>query len=136
MHELQVLIGKLKEQFEQNSPASQMLVTLRQIEAELQHAPSESPTVNRSSTKVAVVMPMASKNGSYENRAVPNPAPAPGQKPVEVPPITQQQPPKKHEPWSFDPMREIPTLSHQQSSREINDVMGAAAPSLNCPSAI
>jgi hypothetical protein len=33
--------------------------------------------------------------------------------------------------WLFDPIQEIPTLAHQQSARELNDVIGNAGASLN-----
>ena len=33
--------------------------------------------------------------------------------------------------WLFDPIQEIPTLAHQQSTRELNDVIGSNGTSLN-----
>ena len=33
--------------------------------------------------------------------------------------------------WIHDPLNEIPTLSHQQAAREINDVIGSNGASLN-----
>ncbi len=130
MQQLQALIGKLKEQFEQTVPASQMLATLRLIEAELHYSYSQgSAPVNKGTAKVAVVMPPGSKNAIFE------PAPKVILPTIEANPEPvgeiEQPPVKKQEPWFFDPMREIPTLSHQQSSREINDMIGTGSPSLN-----
>jgi hypothetical protein len=33
--------------------------------------------------------------------------------------------------WKFDPLREIPTLAHQQAVKELNEVMATASASLN-----
>ena len=60
MERLQHLIGKLKEQFEQNAAPSQMLVTVQLIETELTKLYTKS-TANPGSTKISVVMPSALK---------------------------------------------------------------------------
>jgi len=63
MERLEHLIGKLREQFEQNADPLQMLVTVKSIEAEL--SGQQTPSVSgRTSTKITVVMPSALKYGS------------------------------------------------------------------------
>jgi hypothetical protein len=128
---LQHLISKLREQFEQNAAPSQMLVTVKLIEAELaeQYMP-----VNRGpqSTKVAVVMPASLKYAPL----VLDPDASPPNAGVSWP-ADQETPiqPGAKKPgaadWILDPLNEIPTLSHQQKSREINDVIGSNGTSLN-----
>lgn len=128
MERLADLIGKLKEQFEQNADPSQLLVIAQNIEAELSRCLAPARTTVGSS-KVSVVMPAA--------RAV-QPAyveqPAPVQKQVEVPVMQPEKPvaTKKQESknWLFDPMTEIPTLAHQPG-KELNEIIGLNESSLN-----
>src|SRR5882672_3325169 len=125
MERLEHLIGKLKEQFEQNADPLQMLVTVKSIEAELSnlHTPSVS---GRISTKIAVVMPSALKYAPSETVSIP----------VETKKINdpEKEPSfsrhKQHE-WIADPLTDIPTLSHQPLARELNDVIGHNGSSLN-----
>jgi len=129
MERLHHLISKLKEQFEQKVPASQMLVTLKQIEVELV-SQSYSPAPSGQSRKIAVVMPSSYSVGMLESAPIPADIVI---KKVEEP---ESQPPaaiKKEEikEWVEDPLAEIPTLAHQQAAREINDVIGGNGYSLN-----
>jgi hypothetical protein len=130
MERLHQLISKLKEQFEQKAPASQMLVTLKQIEAELV-SQSYTAAVPGQSTKIAVVMPSSFKMPAFEPDSVRQ------DKVRETAHIedeavfihsAQKQEVKE---WILDPLNEIPTLSHQQDAREINDVIGTNGASLN-----
>jgi hypothetical protein len=130
MERLQQLIGKLKEQFEQKASASQMLVTVKQIEAELSHLPSKSGSGHQSA-KVAVVMPSSSKFAVYEEDLMQvvleaNGRAGPEKKPAEAIPKKQDQ-----NDWILDPLNEIPTLSHQQAARDLNDVIGHSGASVN-----
>lgn len=184
MERLSALIHKLKEQFEQNVPASQMLGTVRQIESELsqQAAKSINGSTNGSgngygTTKVAVMMPAASRTepitikpepvaqrsepvaqrpepvparetAREEKQYQPQPAreekkyyqPQPAEAEVAVerkqynghPHTKKQEEPKPAPPtFNFNPLEEIPTLSHQQSVREINDAMSVQQTSMN-----
>lgn len=128
MERLADLIGKLKEQFEQNADPSQLLIITQNIEAELSRHLSPARTMAGSS-KVSVVMPAA---------RVVQPAyvehPAPVQKELEVPVLQPEKPvsTKKQENknWLFDPMTEIPTLAHQPG-KELNEIIGLNESSLN-----
>ena len=112
MEKLQQLISKLNEQCEQNESALQMLVTLKQIEAEL----TTLHTVNltgRKNPAVSVVMPSM----SFSHRMV-----------EEV----IQTVPEGHQVWmGGDPLIEVPTLSHQPNNREINDLIGDSGSSIH-----
>jgi len=132
MEKLQQLIGKLNEQCEQNEGALQMLVTLKQIEAELTRI-HMSHSTGKKTRGVSVVMP--SMNISHlvpekiqENSETISHA-------VEYESNQQiranQTIPVGHAPWMGDPMMEIPTLSHQPSGREINDLIGQGAASIH-----
>jgi len=145
MELLPSLIHKLKEQFEQNVPAHQMLVTLRMIESELSGAPSSTASLSstpRSSGKVSVVMPAGIRSVVVQEIAEQHMKYAPQVETVvelEDKPVERNG---KHHPhhtskkqentgWLFDPIQEIPTLAHQQSTRELNDVIGSNGTSLN-----
>jgi hypothetical protein len=112
MEKLQQLIGKLNEQCEQNESALQMLVTLKQIEAELTTLHTVSIT-GRKNPAVSIVMPSM----SFSNRVVEELIPAI---------------PEGHQIWmGGDPLIEVPTLSHQPNNREINDLIGDSGTSIN-----
>ncbi len=148
MERLSVLIHKLKEQFEQNVPPSQMLGTVRQIESELSQL-STKPVNGFGTAKVAVMMPAGlrsdvSREPSREKSYQPQPARELDEKQeveeeVEMNGYNGHHHAKKQEQyqaasspvWAYDPLQEIPTLSHQQGIREINDVIGINGSSMN-----
>lgn len=146
MERLALLIGKLNEQFAQNADPFQLLVTTQLIETELvQMSTSTHRTVN--SSKVAVVMPA---NGhSYQNRQIVEEI---KQVIEEVKEVnngsavngTVEKKTNGHHAettrvdhaYKFDPLREIPTLAHQQIVKEqvvkeLNEVMATQEASLN-----
>jgi hypothetical protein len=147
MERLSVLIHKLKEQFEENVPPAQMLGTVRQIESELSQLSSAQKN-GLGSAKVAVMMPAGLRSDVshepvrqekvQEKKAEPVYQPQPVLEVVEKAPERnghhQYQPapkPEEHA-WAFDPLHEIPTLSHQQSvMRDLNDVIGSTGSSMN-----
>jgi len=126
MERLAELISKLKEQFEQNADHTQLLVTTHMIEDELMRSVASVKQV-KSTSKIAVVMPAGRKQFQPEEE--------PPAKPVKPAPVeSQPKPAPTHEEkpsWKFDPLREIPTLAHQESVREINEMIGSADASLN-----
>ena len=126
MERLSALIHKLKEQFEENVPPSQMLGTVRQLEAELSQMASRSSSNALGTTKVAVMMP----SGSRVHHAQAEPAPAREERRYQPQPVMEPVL-EKEAAWNFDPLQEIPTLAHQQSVREINDVIGMNGTSMN-----
>jgi hypothetical protein len=134
MERLQQLIGKLNEQFEQKADPTQLLVTTQLIEKELLRLTSASTPVY-STSKIAVVMP---NNGrSYNNTAVADVEEVeireekPAKKVEEVQELPQEAVQQEKKPWPFDPLREIPTLSHQATVKELNDVIAQGEYSLN-----
>ena len=143
MELLPSLIHKLKEQFEQNVPAHQMLVTVRMIESELAgHTAVSNGNGNgqRSSGKVSVMMPAGMKSVVAQEITEQHVKYAPPIETVEVERrngerngSSHQHHIKKQESsgWLFDPIQEIPTFAQQQLSRELNDVIGSNGTSLN-----
>jgi hypothetical protein len=121
------LIGKLKEQFEQNADPSQLLNITQSIEAELSKRLAPARPILGSS-KVSVVMPASRSvpntfiEESQEEKSIETPVQQPEKNP----------PPKKQESsnWLFDPMTEIPTLAHQRG-KELNEAMAMNEASLN-----
>lgn len=126
MERLAELVYKLKEQFDQKADSSKLLATTLLIERELMKLESAQAPVSRSS-KVSVVMP--SQHQAYQPKSEPSyeetpayhaePAAEPAQKRVRA------------NEYQFDPLTEIPTLSQQHSSKEINEMLGLRDASLN-----
>ena len=153
MERLAELIGKLKEQFEQNADKGQLLVITQMIQVELLNA-AERSAAPKSTSKVSVMMPANHKAyvpvaDENENINVPEQqvnstlADTPVM-PAEAPPRPASQPspaiekhqvkqpaPVKESVWSIDPLQDVPTLAQQQHGKEINEVMAGKDNSLN-----
>ncbi|HTB25082.1 MAG TPA: hypothetical protein VK711_06910 [Puia sp.] len=132
MERLQQLISKLNEQCEQNESALQMLVTLKQIEAELTQIHTVTVT-GRKNPGVSVVMPSLSISHRVVEEYIQKIEKEPRSKELETSFQKQEANiiPAGHQPWMGDPLVEIPTLSHQPINREINDLVGSGSTSLN-----
>lgn len=137
MERLAELISKLKEQFEQNADTSKLLGITLLIERELTKLESAPPPVNRSS-KVSVMMPSAHQ--AYQPRVqeavveqTPEVRRQPAPQPVPQPVAEKPQQVKRPQPqeFTYDPLTEIPTLSQQHSTKEINEMLGIRDASLN-----
>ena len=133
MERLAELISKLKEQFEQRADTSKLLATTLLIERELMKLESAQQTPVARSTKVSVMMPAAHQ--AYQprvNEEVEETHEVRHQ-PVSQPTLEKPQPARKAQTqeFVFDPLTEIPTLSQQHSSREINEMLGIRDASLN-----
>lgn len=153
MERLTQLIGKLNEQFQQNADPAQLLVTTQLIESELMRL---STTTKRTlgSSKVAVVMP--SNRFSYQSaNGNSNGNVAVEEKPVVVPVVSVREEEKEipavekngadihhkeesnnnkesnNNNFNFDPLKEIPTLAHQENVKELNEMMANGEASLN-----
>ena len=133
MERIRVLIARLKEQAEQNASPSQMLVTVQMLQNELYQV-QVNGNFTLGTSKVAVMLPKT-VNMSVSPEA---------QKKAESPQVEVQKEeavysgkrttsPRKTEPSNllFDPLFEIPTLSHQQGVKEINELAEHQAESLN-----
>jgi hypothetical protein len=142
MDRLAQLIGKLKEQFEQNADPSQLLATTQLIQQQLFQYASPTPKVNGTS-KVSVVLPSMRRSSEvplgslHEETVVETVDASPVEKtervaaPVEKMEKVQNGKSPEPAPWLFDPLVEIPTLSHQQQVRELNELIGNREASLN-----
>src|SRR5450631_4309780 len=129
MERLQQLISKLNDQCEQNESALQMLVTLKQIEAELTHQHTVMVT-GRKNPGVSVVMPSLNIGHRSQEEYLPKSKPREIATGFET--QTVDNTPPGHKVWmGGDPLIEIPTLSHQPGNREINDLMGVGSESIN-----
>lgn len=130
MERIQILISKLKEQSEQNASPSQMLVTLQMIQTELfQSLAGGQQTLGTS--KVSVTLPKM-MNMPFEDlpeRKTVRPEKQAVLEEREVAEMAYARNgnySKKTEQSNllFDPLFEIPTLSHQQGVKEINELAG------------
>jgi hypothetical protein len=124
MERLEILISKLKEQFDRKVDPAQMLNTVQLIQAELSQPQPKPAARSLGTSKVAVMMP-AGMNSSYAYEKY---APRPEAEPI----IEEVKETVLVDKGSvaivqdngqldmvFDPMVEIPTLSHQvQESKE------------------
>jgi len=130
MEHLAELISKLNEQFEQKAHPSKLLGLIRSIEAELMKQETATRQI-RSSAAIAVVMPafrggvqnareeILDKEELLEKEKIGN-----DNKETE-----SSQP--ETDMLRFDPMKEVPTLAHQEAIREINEMIGFQDASLN-----
>ncbi len=125
MERIEVLIAKLNEQYQQKASSEQMLVTLQLLQNELTRQQQVNKTIGTS--KVSVVMPSVMKIDAttYEKYAP---------KPVEKPTVQEVKEKVLVEKESvsivqengqldmvFDPLMEIPTLSHQLKDKRGED---------------
>lgn len=131
MERIESLINKLKEQFEQKADPSLLLGTVQLLQFELTRIKSGGAH-SLGTAKVAVILPSAtnivSDSGNYEHHKY-----AP--KPVDKEPLMKEVKEtllvdegsmavvQKNGQLDmvFDPMTEIPTLSHQPKPKEVND---------------
>ena len=141
MERVKALINLLQEQAQQNAGPAVLLSTLQQLQLELTGGVAVAAR-QLGTAKVAVVMPNHSRfmppvsetteviTESFEKQVHPVPAAA-----LQEAPHTQVPSPvhakAEENGWLFDPMKEIPTLTHQANVRELNDMMGQGSVSLN-----
>ncbi len=137
MERIEILINQLKEQFQQNADSAQLLGTVQLLQFELTKMKSAGQQ-SLGTAKVAVVLPIANMVGmaaGYEQYA-----PRPVEKMVQevketilvdngALSVVQKN---GQLDMVFDPMTEIPTLSHQvrEARREVNETT-AQVESLN-----
>jgi hypothetical protein len=149
MERIEALIGKLKEQFAQNADPNLLLGTVQLLQFELTKLKAGSQQ-SLGTAKVAVMLPVSGMLGAvaseYEKYA---PKPAPQMQVVPETEVTERTPEHRVKEtllvddgsisvvqkngqldMVFDPMTEIPTLSHQPKEKEVNDT-GEAGESLN-----
>lgn len=147
MERIEALIGKLKEQFDQQADPALLLGTVQLLQFELTKLKSAGQQ-SLGTAKVAVMLPVGNVVGEvaagYEKYA-PKPY-QPVAEETEAPVKSLEHKVKEtllvdegsvsvvqkngQLDMVFDPMTEIPTLSHQQKENEINDT-GLTAESLN-----
>lgn len=146
MERVKALINTLQQQAQQNAGPEILLATLQQLQLELTGDVSAGSR-QLGTAKVAVVMPSHSRfmPQVQETTDVVKKEPVKILEEVETvskQPVPQQQEtvqhiapaaPRKEEEngWLFDPMKEIPTLTHQVSAKELNDLIGHNGFSLN-----
>ena len=142
MERVKALINTLQQQAQQNAGPAVLLATLQQLQLELTGAVATSFR-QLGTAKVAVVMPSHSRYMPPVKETADL---------MEAPPLREMreavqvkeplvaaareqevpvQKNKEESGWLFDPMKEIPTLSHQVSTKELNDIIGQTGTSLN-----
>ena len=131
MERIQILINKLKQQAEENAKPLQMMMTVQMLQNELMQSLSENQS-SLGTSKVAVTLPKNFHPSIAEERVEKKKEP--------VAAVYEKEPsyrngggPKRTETSNllFDPLFEIPTLSHQPQVKEINDTAGYGSESLN-----
>ncbi|HEY9362041.1 MAG TPA: hypothetical protein VIQ00_02175 [Chitinophagaceae bacterium] len=143
MERIEVLISKLKDQYDQKAGASKMLMTVRLIENELA-AHSSGQRQGLGTSKVSVVLPrsMATDLPLENDEFIPQEETPLKEKEVIIENINEPVEHNKYMPSNrrsnkeqmnlgFDPFLEIPTLSQQTVVKEINDSVSSPQPSLN-----
>lgn len=136
MERIESLISKLKEQYEQQADPALLLGTVQLIQFELTRLTGK-PAAGLGTAKVAVVLPATPAARTVAEIADITPAmekymppPAAVKAPVITDPVPVVQeipvekpgiPMSKQADLGFDPLTEIPTLSHQSKGTEVND---------------
>lgn len=136
MERIEELINRLRMQFEQKADTAQLQLTVQLLQHELSQAPVVKPKTLGTS-KVAVMMPAVNITPAQYEKYAPQPAAE------EVPTVTETTETLLVDEGTvsvvqkngqldmvFDPMKEIPTLSHQLHDKEVND-NSAQSESLN-----
>ncbi|TMI85975.1 MAG: hypothetical protein E6H10_01475 [Bacteroidetes bacterium] len=134
MERIQILISKLKEQGEQNASPSQMLVTVQMLQNELyQLQASGNHTLGTS--KVAVMLPktvnISIAQGVTERTSSKVEDYSMAAEEENSFQVNKNSSRKRESSMLFDPLFEIPTLSHQQGVKEINEMVSMQRESLN-----
>jgi hypothetical protein len=139
MERIESLIAKLNEQFSRDADPSQLLATVQQLQSELSQLQPRLPKTLGTS-KVAVTMPAGMNNVPTEyERYLPRTAPLEEKVPEVKAPVTVERKSASivndngQLDMAYDPMIEIPTLSHQVVERRnpIENGMKAEPESLN-----
>jgi hypothetical protein len=131
MERIQILINKLKQQAEENAKPLQMMMTVQMLQNELMQSLSENQS-SLGTSKVAVTLPKNFQPAIVEERVEKKKEPVAAV--YEKEPTYRNGGAQKRTETSnllFDPLFEIPTLSHQPQVKEINDVAGYGSESLN-----
>ena len=134
MERIQILISKLKEQAEQNASPSQMLVLVQMLQNELyQLQASGNHTLGTS--KVAVMLPktvnISIAQGVTERTSSKVEDYSIAAEEENSFQVNKNSSRKRESSMLFDPLFEIPTLSHQQGVKEINEMVSMQRESLN-----
>ncbi|HYM94888.1 MAG TPA: hypothetical protein VET23_12160 [Chitinophagaceae bacterium] len=138
MERIGALISKLKEQFEQNADPAQLLVTVQLLQNEISQIQSPS-SKTLGTAKVAVMLPKnnvaAAFPQQYEKYAPKINDKSPVQEVKETVLVDKGSVSLVQRNGQldmvFDPMTEIPTLSHQPKGKEVNEVNPSRPESLN-----
>jgi hypothetical protein len=154
MERLQELISQLQEQHERKVDPSQMLLTIRLLEAELTSM-SGRATLNRGSAKVAVMMPSSMKmyagqqavsearivpelratpetgSSALVSNSAPNGSPAEIRDMPGIKTTPEVNTPESRYPETKNLPKDLPNFAHQPRPRELNDVIGTNGSSLN-----
>ncbi len=138
MERVNALIHKLQERADEHADIAELLSVVQELQAELVRQIS-TPVRTMSTAKVAVMMPSGNRmavaaNDDYVPVAQDSiPAPVArngnGAEKSYQPAVAKKE---DNEAWRYDPLKEIPTLAHQeQPQKELNDIMGVQQASLN-----
>ncbi len=124
MERIKVLVNNLQEQLAQNADVSKMLLTVQMIQAELMFSVQKKPESSKHS-KVSIILPQSfshkTANETVQTENIPE------EKKYIISEIEPFEDVRKEEKMiliekdmaSFDPMIEVPTLSHNQDIKGI-----------------
>jgi hypothetical protein len=134
MERIRALIGRLKEQAEQNASPSQMLVTVQMLQNELYQL-QVNGNYSLGTSKVAVMLPKTINIPMPEETDKRDDTKKANELPEEESVYSRNRmaSTKKTEASNslFDPLFETPTLSHQPGVKEINELAEHKTESLN-----
>ena len=136
MERIGALISKLKEQFEEKADTAQLLMTIHLLQHELNQLQHQgSKTLGTS--KVAVVLPSITPIAAQYEKYAPKPVVRPVVQEIKETVLVDKGSVSVVQKngqldMVFDPMTEIPTLSHQPKEKEVHEINNNSQPeSLN-----
>ncbi|MBI1344062.1 MAG: hypothetical protein GC171_14135 [Terrimonas sp.] len=125
MERIKVLIDKLRDQAAQEADPGQLMLTLQMIQHELQHLQamrSRSMGTSKVSVTMPSFMPPKIKMSDTVKEVVLEEQPV-------IAPFTAGG--QVRQAYNYDPLTEIPTLSHQKIGKDINEAIADAKESIN-----
>jgi hypothetical protein len=133
MERVKALINRLHEQSLQDADAASLMATVELLQSELAYI-AHTNKRPLGSAKVAVVLPSNNRVNQINDEE-----PLLSADKAQLEETYTEKPAKTAEPvkskndigWLSNPLKEIPTLAHQEGVKELNDIIGQNGTSLN-----
>ena len=135
MERIEALINKLKEQFEQGADISKLRHTVHMLQSELAQV-QQGESRQLGTSKVAVVLPKNFENAVQQEKENHKSSGSPAVQEIKETVLVEDDAVSRVQKngqldMVFDPLREIPTLSHQLQEKKISESSSSTDETLN-----